>query len=58
MIPLVLPSSIADLLKEVLSPLNREYSTYLILMRERDDVLVAYAVWFKDRFWDFIPPFF
>ena len=58
MILLVLPSSIANLLKKVLPPLNWGYGADLILVGEWDDVIFAYVVWFKNRFWVFIPPFF
>ena len=57
MILLVLPSSIADLLKKGLPPLNWGYGADSILVGERDDVIVAYVDWFEDGFWVLIPPF-
>ena len=58
MILLVLPSSITDLLKEILSPLNWGNGADSIFVGEWDDVIVTYVVWFEDGFWVFIPPFF
>ena len=53
-----MPSSISDLLKEVLPPLYRRDGTDLILMGKWYDVIFADVAWFEDRFWVFIPPFF
>ena len=58
MILLDLPSSIADLLKEVLPPLDWGYGADPILVGERDDVIFAYVAWFENCFWVFIPPIF
>ena len=58
MLLLVLPSSISELLKKVLPPLDRRDGADLILMGEGNDIIVAYVAWFEDRFWVFIPPFF
>ena len=58
MILLVLPSSITDLFKKVFPPLDWGYGADSILVGEWDDVIVAYVVWFENRFWVFIPPFF
>ena len=55
---LLLPGSIADLLKEVLPTLNWGYGADSILMGERDNVIVVYVALFDNRFWDFIPPIF
>ena len=55
---LVLPSSLTDLLKEVLPPLNCGYVADSILVVKRDDVIVANIIWFENYFWVFIPPFF
>ena len=58
MILLVLPSSVTDLLKKVFSPLDGRDDADSILVGERDDVIIAYVVWFQDRFRVFISPFF
>ena len=57
MIQLVLPSSLLDLLKKVLPPLDREDGADSILVGEGNDVIVAYVDWFVNRFWVFISPF-
>ena len=58
LILLVLPGSISDLRKEILSTLDGRNGADLILVGKWDDVIFAYVVWFQYRFWVFIPPFF
>ena len=50
MILLVLPSSMSDLLKKLLSLLNWGDGADPILVGEWYDVIVAYVVWFEDCF--------